>query len=83
MCGAISDLYSTSLVYDDKFLEILLRKNAFLDILFCKYSASVVTLFNKINITIVIFLLIPRILNSPFSVLQLSLNVTFVAIVQN
>jgi hypothetical protein len=40
-------------------------------------------LFNKINITIVILLLIPRILNSPFSVLQLSLNVTFVAIVQN
>jgi hypothetical protein len=39
MCGAISDLYSTGLVYDDKFLEILLRKNAFLDILFCKYSA--------------------------------------------
>jgi hypothetical protein len=28
-------------------------------------------------------LLIPRILNSSFSVLQLSLNVTFVAIVQN
>jgi hypothetical protein len=42
-----------------------------------------VTLFNKINITIVIFLLIPLILNSPFCVLQLSLNVTFVAIVQN
>jgi hypothetical protein len=42
-----------------------------------------ITLFNKINITIVIFLLIPRLLNSPFSVLQLSLNVTFVAIVQN
>jgi hypothetical protein len=40
-------------------------------------------LFNKINITIVIFLLIPRILNSPFSLLQLSLKVTFVAIVQN
>jgi hypothetical protein len=46
-------------------------------------AASVVTLFNKINITIVIFLLIPQILNSSFSVLQLSLNVTFVAIVQN
>jgi hypothetical protein len=47
-------------------------------------SASVVTLFTKINITIVIFLLIPQILNSPFSVLQLlTLNVTFVAIVQN
>jgi hypothetical protein len=39
-------------------------------------------LFNKINITIVIFLLIPRILNSPFSLLQLSLNVTFAAIVK-
>jgi hypothetical protein len=48
-----------------------------------KMVVSVVTLFNKINITIVIFLLIPRILNSPFSVLQLSLNVTFVARVQN
>jgi hypothetical protein len=47
------------------------------------FSAYVITSFNKINITIVIFLLIPRILNSPFSVLQLSLNVTFVAIVQN
>jgi hypothetical protein len=33
-------------------------------------SVSVVALFNKINVTIVIFLLIPRILNSPFSVLQ-------------
>jgi hypothetical protein len=47
------------------------------------FSAYVLTLFNKINITIVIFLLMPHILNSPFSVLQLSLNVTFVAIVQN
>jgi hypothetical protein len=45
-------------------------------------SAPVVTLFNKINITIVIFL-DPSNLNSPFSVLQLSLNVTFDAIVQN
>jgi hypothetical protein len=45
------------------------------------FQHYLVTLFNKINITIVIFLLIPRILNSPFSVLQLSLNVTFVAIV--
>jgi hypothetical protein len=39
--------------------------------------------FNEINITIVIFPLIPRILDSPFSVLQLSLNVTFAAKVQN
>jgi hypothetical protein len=47
------------------------------------FQPCVVTLFNKINITIVIFLLIPRILNSSFSLLQLSLNATFVAIVQN
>jgi hypothetical protein len=47
------------------------------------FSVYVVTLFNKINIAILIFLLISRILNSPFSVLQLSLNVTFVAIVQD
>jgi hypothetical protein len=42
-----------------------------------------ITSFNKINITIVIFPLIPGILNSPFSVLQLSSNMKFVAIVQN